>query len=139
MFNALSESERVLLTELAGQPKPLAMFQVRAPGDRALDLLKHVRTECYDWRIMLAADSVPPADAATALKLGAHGIVLIPSPPSDLRACLATILRGDTWVARPVLKDALNHALERTRLEQRSRFGTGRACALKSQAHSEPS
>lgn len=97
----------------------ILLLDVRMPEGSGVDVLRKVREEGDEQRVVLLTAGMADSALFDALKLGVDGIVLKNADPGFLIECLETVRDGGTWID-PELKERV------ARLESES----GRRAAL---------
>src|SRR5262249_38052392 len=82
------------------------VIDVRMPDRGGLDVVRALKDERIECRIVLFTATIPPDALAEAMHLGVRGVVLKESPPTTLVDCVRTVARGQKSFDRSVASRA---------------------------------
>lgn len=82
------------------------ILDVRMPGRDGLDVLRALVHDGLRCRTVLLTAAIADEDVATAVKLGALGIVLKESSPDVLVDCVRRVHGGEQWIDRETVTRA---------------------------------
>jgi two-component system nitrate/nitrite response regulator NarL len=88
----------------------VVLLDLRMPGASGLEVLRRMRAQGIDRRVVILTTSSDERDLVDSLQAGASGYLLKDMEPDDLIAALEGIIAGDTIVA-PELTGALARAV----------------------------
>jgi DNA-binding NarL/FixJ family response regulator len=98
------DGEEALRLAASLQPD-LLLLDVAMPRMAGLEAVRALRDRCVRARIILVTAAIDRADIATALQLGAHGIVLKESVSEVLFESIRAVVAGQFWVGRNRVTD----------------------------------
>jgi DNA-binding NarL/FixJ family response regulator len=89
------------------------LLDLRMPGLSGLEVLRALADERLECRPVLLTAAIRDDEVVEAVRLGAKGVVLKESSPETLIECVRRVVRGEQWIDRDTLSDALNLVLRR--------------------------
>lgn len=105
---AVVTSESELLDAVAERGPDLIVMDVHLAGSSGIDLTARIRSQpCPPAVVVLTAHS-DTATAISAVKAGASGFVAKDSSTDDLTAAIRAAVKGEAWIAPPLLSGVLN-------------------------------
>jgi DNA-binding NarL/FixJ family response regulator len=107
-----ASSARAALTELREKEADAAVLDISLEGTDGLELIKHLRSEHPDLRILILSMHDEEAYALRALRAGAQGYVMKREPGETFIAALHQILRGEVYVSPSFGKKLIYRAVQ---------------------------
>lgn len=95
------------LAILDGRQPDVLILDVSMKDGGGLKVLSTVRARGATMPVIFMTVSITPQQTLDAIRDGINGIVLKESDPAELLTCLEHVLRGETWIAPPVMEQAL--------------------------------
>jgi DNA-binding NarL/FixJ family response regulator len=113
-FDVVGEasSARMALAELREKEADAAVLDISLEGTDGLELIKHLRSEHPDLRILILSMHDEEAYALRALRAGAQGYVMKREPGETFIAALHQILRGEVYVSPSFGKKLIYRAVQ---------------------------
>jgi DNA-binding NarL/FixJ family response regulator len=91
----------------------LLVLDLRMPGGGGLDVLKGLREEGLDTRVVVLTAGLEEEEVLQAIRLGVRGMVLKEMAPRLLVQCLRKVHAGGQWLEKESVGKALEHMLQR--------------------------
>jgi RNA polymerase sigma factor (sigma-70 family) len=89
------------------------VLDLRMPERNGLDVLRTIATEKLKCHTILLTAAVADDEVIEAVRLGARGLFLKESPPEALIECVRRVYRGEQWLERETLSEAVRNAQSR--------------------------
>lgn len=112
-------SVQAALMELPGLEVDLVLLDFDLGKQCGLDLLDGLRTKDFKGRVLIVTAGMSDSDIFRAVELGALGIFLKHSPPSELLTAIRKVVAGETWLPPAALRSLV--AAAATSSQERSR------------------
>lgn len=97
-------SVEAALMELPGLEVDLVLLDFDLGKQCGLDLLDGLRKKDFKGRVLIVTAGMSDSDTFRAVELGALGIFLKHSPPSELLIAIRKVAGGETWLAPAALR-----------------------------------
>lgn len=91
----------------------LLVLDLRMPGGGGLEVLKGLREEGLDTRVVVLTAGLEEEEVLQAIRLGVRGMVLKEMAPRLLVQCLRKVHAGGQWLEKESVGKALEHMLQR--------------------------
>lgn len=101
--------QEAMVALLEHRPAVLVL-DLRLPVMDGLAVLRWLREKRLDTRVVVLTAGLNERDIVEALRLGAAGVVLKESAPTELVDCLRAVARGEAWRRPAFLTEALARA-----------------------------
>lgn len=100
-----------VLAALAKAEPDIALLDVSMPAPTGTEILRRLKEEGKDTKVVLLTSSLDDALLLDAIRLGVDGIVLKESAPRQLIQCLDSVRAGDRWLDPQVTRRAIDAAI----------------------------
>jgi DNA-binding NarL/FixJ family response regulator len=88
------------------------VLDVRLPGKDGLSVLRDLKTEKVETKVVLLTAELAEHELAEAVRLGARGLVLKQLAPKLLVQCVRRVQAGELWLERRSVTTALEKVLQ---------------------------
>lgn len=89
------------------------ILDVRMPGMSGIDVLRQMRKEALDTKVVLLTANVDEEEVLEAVRLGVRGVVLKEMAPRLLIQCVRKVAEGGQWIEKMSIAKALDKMLRR--------------------------
>ena len=94
-----ADSARIAYAELATAKPDLVLIDISLPGIDGLELIKNLKNQYPDLRMMVLSMHAEELYAERALRAGALGYVMKHAPLNQLMQGIRSVLRGDVYLS----------------------------------------
>lgn len=101
------------LTALRATHPDVLVLDVRMPGMSGIEVLRQMRRENLDTKVVLLTASVDDEEVLEAVRLGVRGVVLKEMAPRMLMQCVRKVYEGGQWIEKTSIAKALDKMLRR--------------------------
>jgi Response regulator containing a CheY-like receiver domain and an HTH DNA-binding domain len=91
----------------------LLILDVRMPGMSGIDVLRQMRKEKLDTKVVLLTANLDEEEVLEAVRLGVKGVVLKEMAPRLLIQCVRKVHEGGQWIEKTSIAKALDRMLRR--------------------------
>ncbi len=103
-------SEMGALVALVKRDKPAVAIisaQLEQPKDSFAELIRNIRSESPDTRVVVLLDFSEPSTITAAFRAGAQGVFCRTEPFHLLAKCIQCVAKGEVWASRSELQAVL--------------------------------
>lgn len=91
----------------------LLILDVRMPGMSGIDVLRQMRKEKLETKVVLLTANLDEEEVLAAVRLGVKGVVLKEMAPRLLIQCVRKVHEGGQWIEKTSISRALDKMLRR--------------------------